>query len=138
MTVFSEQSFVERVLIVFHADGTLRGVHADVLTRTLRDGAVIAEAYNAAAPVTADEMNAILPSVGGLLMQAHDLIVGAAKLEIRIQDADAANSSLSERLTEAESANAILKDQLLKAQTEADICRAQRDEAVLRMQKAAP
>lgn len=69
-------SYIERVLVVFNADGTFKGAHA-------------ADERGIAAPVTQDGLAAVLPEVGGLMARIETAEAAIAALT---QERDAAHA----------------------------------------------
>lgn len=68
-----KQTYVERVLIVLNQDGTLKGAHQESLTRILDGDEVLMERQEAAQPLAADALAAILPDSAALLAEVIPL-----------------------------------------------------------------
>lgn len=72
MTI-TKTSYVERVLIVLNADGTLKGAHSQTLDAIVEDGVVLRETQGDAVPVDAASLSIALPDKGALVEQVQAL-----------------------------------------------------------------
>lgn len=117
----TERSFVERALVVFHADGTLRGAHQESVSQILRGDEVINTTAGGAVPIDADTLAAIvgekqasLIAQNQELMEANEsltneLAVTQQNLHAALFDATNAKAQLEQVKTQLEQAKAQLK-----------------------------
>lgn len=69
----SQETYVERVLIVLNPDGTLKGAHQESLEVIKNDGEAVSEKQLAAAPLDTETLASILPDQAALAAQVQVL-----------------------------------------------------------------
>lgn len=82
----SERTYIERILVVLNADGTIRGAHQERIREILDDGAVLSVRSIPAEPVDGTALASALPQAA-LLAQISDLTTRLDEMMQRAKDA---------------------------------------------------
>lgn len=92
----SERTYIERVLVVLNADGTICGAHQERIREILDDGTVLSVRPIPAEPVDGTALASVLPQTA-LLAQIADL---TARLDEMQRAKDAAELALAAAQTQ--------------------------------------
>lgn len=112
MTI-SKAAHIERVLIAFNDDGTVRGAHQETLERVMEDGAQLSAKYLPAAPITAAALTGLFGLQAASLVasvdaQARSIATLTAERDQAIADRDSLAQRVSDLTLEKEALAAAL------------------------------
>lgn len=90
----TKKSFVERVMIVLNEDGSFKGAHAEKLSLICVDGALISATQEAAEPLQAADIAALLPTQAALMASLDAANLASATLSEAAQTLATENADL--------------------------------------------
>jgi hypothetical protein len=94
----TKTEYVERVVIVFRTDGTLKGAHQSGLEIIADNGATISERETAPVPVDAATLAQLLPDVATLTAQVSALVVERDELTAQVSTLTTERDGLAAQL----------------------------------------